>query len=106
MSLRKAVFGLAMGLAVLAYTPVSLLAQEAWSYPPGEYQRDFDRQAFHDGIEGVRKDFQNRRRPDVNNRHEYLHPHVPPYERGAYQEAFRRGYDVGVQHIYFDGGPR
>ena len=106
MKLRHAIFGFAISFATLAYTPAALLAQEPWYQPPGEYQPVFDRQAFHDGIEGARKDFQNRRRPDCNNRHEYLHPHVPGFERGAYQDEFRRGYEVGVQRIYFDGGPR
>ncbi len=74
-----------------------------WDVPPGEY-RDVQRQGFHDGIEGARKDYENHRRPDVNNRDEYRHPNVPGNVRHDYREAFRRGYTVGVQHL-MGGGP-
>jgi hypothetical protein len=67
--------------------------------PPQEF-RDIQRQGFHDGIEGARKDFDNHRHPDVNNRDEYRHPHVPPSARDDYREGFRRGYDAGVSHLY------
>jgi len=105
MKFRNAFFGIAIGLATFATTPGILAAQEPWEGPPGEYQRDIQRQGFHDGIEGARKDFQNHRRPDVNNRDEYKHPQYHGRDRDDYREAFRRGYDVGVQHIY-NGGPR
>jgi ribosome modulation factor len=77
---------------------------EPWENAPPEF-KEIQQQGFHDGIEGARKDFQNHRRPDVNNRDEFRHPHVPGYARHDYREAFRRGYQVGVQHIY-GGGPR
>jgi hypothetical protein len=70
-----------------------------WDVPPQEF-RDIQRQGFHDGIEGARKDFDNHRHPDVNNRDEYRHPHVPPSARDDYREGFRRGYDAGVSHLY------
>ena len=70
-----------------------------WDAPPQEFQ-DVQRRGFHDGIEGARKDFGNHRRPNVNNRDEYRHPDLPRGLRRAYKEGFRRGYDVGVQHIY------
>src|SRR3979411_1851838 len=47
-----------------------------WNMPPQEF-RDIQRQGYHDGIEGARKDYDNHRRPDVNNRDEYRPPHVP-----------------------------
>jgi hypothetical protein len=106
MKLKQAALGLAIGLATLTYAPLHLTAQEGWEGPPSEYQRDFERQAFHEGIEGARKDFQNHRRPDVNNRDEYRKPHVPDGEKEAYRSAFSRGYQVGVEHIYNGGGPR
>jgi hypothetical protein len=106
MKLRDAAFGAAIGIAALGFAPIHLNAQQPWEGPPNEYQRDFERQAFHEGIEGARKDFQNHRRPDVNNRDEYRHPHVPGYEREPYRDAFRRGYEVAVEHIYNGGGPR
>ena len=77
---------------------------EAWDAPPNEYNNDTRRQGFHDGIEGARKDFENHRKPDVKNRDEYRHPHVSEAERDEYRAAFRRGYDVGVEHLM--NGPR
>jgi hypothetical protein len=74
-----------------------------WDAPPQEF-REIQRQGFHDGIEGARHDFDNHRRPDVNNRDEYRHPHVPPSARRDYREGFRRGYDVAMSHLM--GGPR
>jgi hypothetical protein len=83
--------------------PVSGLAQEhgGWDMPPQELQ-ETQRQGFHDGIEGARKDFDNHRRPNVNNRDEFRHPPVPRPEREAYREGFRRGYQVGVSHLMGD----
>jgi hypothetical protein len=74
-------------------------APGGWDAPPAEF-RDIRRQGFHDGIEGARKDFDNHRRPDVNNRDEYRHPHVPRSARNDYREGFERGYQVGVAHLY------
>jgi hypothetical protein len=78
--------------------------QEPWGQPPGEYRSDVSRRGFHDGIEGARKDAENHRRPDVNNRDEYRHPDVPHEARREYRDAFRRGYQVGMQHLM--GGRR
>lgn len=74
-----------------------------WDAAPNEFD-ELRRQGFRDGIEGARKDFDNHRRPDVNNREEYRHPHLPPEQRESYREGFRRGYQVGVDHM--TGGPR
>jgi len=74
-----------------------------WDAPPPEFQ-DAARRGFRDGIEGARKDYDNHRRPDVNNRDEYRHPHIERALRKDYREGFRRGYDVGVQHLV-NGGP-
>ena len=71
-----------------------------WDAPPEEFRDDIQRRGFRDGIEGARADFANHRRPDVNNRDEFRHPHdVPPRMRDRYREAFRRGYDVGVRRM-------
>ncbi|HEU5352734.1 MAG TPA: hypothetical protein VFU55_14175 [Terracidiphilus sp.] len=70
-----------------------------WDMPPREFN-DLQRRGFHDGIEGARKDFENHRRPDVNNRDEYRHPNLPRGDRRVYRQAFRRGYEVGVRHFY------
>lgn len=120
MTLRNAALGVLAGAVFLTLAPNTIFAlgaspnpayqaaygqQEPWSVPPREYNNDISRRGFRDGIEGARKDFQNHRRPDVNNRDEYRHPNVPRRARHAYREAFRRGYNVGVQHI-MNRGPR
>ncbi len=79
-----------------------------WEAPPAEFRAAMQR-GFHDGIEGARRDFQNHRPPNVNNRDEFHNPHVPGPDRHDYRQGFRRGYDVGVRHIYGSGpgyGPR
>ena len=73
--------------------------REGWDTPPQEF-RDIQRQGFHDGMEGARKDFDNHRHPDVNNRDEYRHPHVPRSARQDYREGFQRGYQVAAAHLY------
>jgi hypothetical protein len=69
-----------------------------WDAFPTEFN-DIQRRGFHDGIEGARRDFENHRAPDVNNRDEYRHPHLPPELREAYREGFRRGYDRAMSHL-------
>jgi hypothetical protein len=84
--------------------PAPAFQQPAWDTPPQEF-RDIQRQGYHDGIEGARKDYDNHRRPDVNNRDEYRHPHVPDSAKADYREGFRRGYEAAVDHL-MNGGPR
>src|ERR1700735_5307932 len=104
---RLAVSVLAVALATSGYgiaqpfaSPAHAYGQDrAWDTPPQEF-RDIQRQGFHDGIEGARKDFDNHRRPDVNNREEYRKPHMPESAREDYREGFRRGYETGVHHLY------
>ncbi len=72
-----------------------------WDAPPQELN-DIERRGFHDGLEGAHRDYDNHRRPDVENRDEYRHPHGPPEEREAYREGFRRGYRVAVHHLWGD----
>lgn len=103
-------FALGISGLVMAqpYGPASGYAQDArgWDTPPQEF-RDIQRQGYHDGIEGARKDFDNHRRPDVNNRDEYRHPHVPASARDDYREGFRHGYQVAWDHMMGGGpGPR
>ncbi|HWZ50632.1 MAG TPA: hypothetical protein VNW54_04130 [Granulicella sp.] len=70
-----------------------------WDTPPQEF-RDIQRQGVHDGIEGARRDFDNHRHPDVKNRDEYRHPHVPRSARNDYSEGFERGYEAAIAHLY------
>src|SRR5579863_3656043 len=72
--------------------------RDDWQRPPDAWN-DIQRRGFHDGIEGAHKDFDNHRRPEVDNRDEYRHPNVPPPMWAAYREGFRRGYDVGMSHL-------
>jgi len=81
-------------------TPPSAYAQEqgGWDTPPSEF-REVQREGYHDGIEGARKDYNEHRRPDVNNRDEYRHPHVERSAREDYREGFRRGYEQAMNHM-------
>lgn len=72
--------------------------QGGWDAPPQEF-RDIQRQGFHDGVEGARKDFDHHRYPNVNNRSEFRHPHVPGSARADYRQGFQRGYDVAMNHL-------
>ena len=72
--------------------------ERPWDAPPNEFD-DIHRQGYRDGIEGARKDYDNHRRPDVNNRDEYRHPHVPGDEQNAYRDGFRRGYQSAWDHM-------
>jgi hypothetical protein len=75
-----------------------------WDAPPPEYQDEFTRRGFHDGMEGARKDYENHRPFTPENRDEFRHPSfIPRPYRREYREAFKRGYFVGVRH--FQGGP-
>jgi hypothetical protein len=69
-----------------------------WDAPPQELQ-ELQRRGFHDGVEAARDDFNHQQRPDVNRREEFRHPRVPPDDKDAYREGFRRGYDVGISHL-------
>jgi hypothetical protein len=72
--------------------------RDDWDTVPREFN-DIEQRGFHDGIEGARRDFENHRRPDVNNRDEYRHPDVPHQMRGIYRQGFRRGYDRAMAHL-------
>ena len=75
--------------------------QGGWDAPPQEF-RQYQRIGFQEGIEGAHKDMENHRRPNVNNRDEFRHPHVPREVRDDYRVGFRRGYDAAWSH---GGGP-
>jgi hypothetical protein len=84
-------------------TPLlAVYAQErGWDAPPPELD-EVTRHGFHDGIDGARKDYENHRRPDVNNRDEFRHPHLPERDREAYRRGYERGYRAGVDHLYHE----
>lgn len=70
-----------------------------WSAPPPELQ-GLERQGFHDGMDGARKDFGNHRQPNVENRDEYRHPNLPRDQWDVYRRGFRRGYQVAASHLW------
>lgn len=72
--------------------------QDRWDAPPSEFNQA-QRQGFIDGIDGAQKDYGNHRRPDVNNRWEFLHPRLPQELWDAYRDGFRRGYDRAMAHL-------
>ena len=75
----------------------------AWDAAPPEF-RAAQQRGFHDGVEGARKDYQNHRRPDVNNRDEYRRPNfIAPPDRRDYRYGFRQGYYAAVRHMYGPG---
>jgi hypothetical protein len=96
---------LAAGVSTARLHAAPLLQPQAygqdrdWQVPPGEFN-EVQRRGFHDGLEGARRDFENHRRPDVNNRDEYRNPQIEPGLREAYRAGFRRGYEVGVSHLW------
>jgi hypothetical protein len=118
MRARLGTVALLVGLGLTTFGATEALAQgppppppppgyynQPWTRVPDDYHNDVARRGFHDGIEGARRDFENHRPPNVENRDEYRHPDVPHNERHEYKDAFRRGYDVGVQHM-MNGGRR
>lgn len=106
---RLAISALALLLGLSAGSMAKVHAQGpppgyGWDTPPQELN-EIQRQGFHDGIEGARRDFENHRPPDVENRDEFRHPHVPPDVREAYRDGFRRGYRRAMEHLMGEGGP-
>jgi hypothetical protein len=67
--------------------------------PPGEFN-EIQRRGYHEGVEGAHRDFDNHRRPDVDNRDEYRNPHIEPGLREAYRQAYRRGYETAASHLW------
>jgi ribosome modulation factor len=101
-------------LFLVLSSPAAIHAQYAPQGPPPGYGEhgnrwnapsefnDAQRHGYQDGVEGARKDYENHRRPDVNNRDEYRHPNVSKHQRHEYREGFQRGYDDGVRHMTGD----
>jgi hypothetical protein len=71
---------------ISAAPPPQYGQQQGWEVPPGEFN-EIQRRGYRDGIEGAHRDFDNHRRPDVDNRE-------------AYRFAFRRGYETAASHLW------
>ncbi len=72
--------------------------RDAWDAPP-QGLPEAQLMGFRDGVSGARKDFDKHRELNVNNRKEYLNPHLPPDQRDAYCDGFRLGYERGASHF-------
>ena len=80
------------------YHPPPQYGMRAWDAPPAEFH-DFERRGFLDGVQGAQRDLENHRIWDVNNRDEYLRPHVPGEMQHEYRDGFERGYYATVRHF-------
>jgi len=68
----------------------------------GGAERAMEQRGYVDGTRGADRDFQNHRRPDVNNRDEFRNPNfIPGWAQQEYREGFRRGYYREVQSVYY-----
>lgn len=77
----------------------------AWDAPPDGF-REMQRRGFQDGIQGAHRDFDNNRRPDVDNRDEYRHPvDVPLLLQADYRDGFRKGYEIAMSHLAASAPP-
>jgi hypothetical protein len=98
-----------LALAMLA-SAGSAFAQRYDGPPPfryggGDAESALEHRGFQDGVIGAERDFQNHRRPDVNNRDEYRYPRFySDWAAHEYREGFRRGYYMRVKQIYGDTG--
>ena len=98
-----------LALALLA-SGGSVFAQRY--YAPAPYmdrgtEAALEQRGFRDGMFGADRDFQNHRRPDVNNRDEFRSPNrIPVWAQHEYRDGFRRGYYARVKQIYGDRGYR
>jgi hypothetical protein len=93
-----------LAIAMLTGTG-SALAQRYYDPPPvqrfGGAEQALEQRGFQDGVIGAERDFQNHRRPDVNNRDEYRAPRFnSDWAQHEYREGFRRGYYHRVREIY------
>ena len=93
-----------LGLALLA-SGGSAFAQQYYGpapYADHDAQEAMEHRGFQDGMFGADRDYQNHRRPDVNNRDEYRDPdRIPAWGQQEYREGFRRGYYMRVRQIYY-----
>ena len=81
--------------------------QPQWQYRHGDAEEAIEQRGYYDGVRGADRDFENHRRPDVNNRDEYRDPDsIPRWAQREYREGFRRGYYVRVRQIYYSERPR
>lgn len=83
-----------------SYSPQSGYEPQV-QYRQANPEAGFRYRGFEDGMIGADRDFQNHRRPDVNNRDEFRNPHfIPGWARQDYREGFRRGYYQQAREIY------
>ena len=70
-----------------------------WDAVPDEFDV-LRRQGFHDGLEGARRDYENHRRPDVDETATSIAILICLWRRRkAYREGFVAATQVGINHM-------
>jgi hypothetical protein len=58
------------------------------------------RRAFLDGVAAAHRDFDEKRRPELNLHPEFTQPQVEPRSQDEYRESFRRGFEMANSYLY------
>ncbi|HVG27479.1 MAG TPA: hypothetical protein VM865_07725 [Acidobacteriaceae bacterium] len=99
----------ALILAGLVGVPSGVSRAQAiqWNVQPPGYYNDVGRNAFNQGMEAARRDWESHRNMDPYRSPMYRRPPVAGPEREHFRDAFLRGYDTAVHHNrgwgYHDG---
>ena len=95
------------GSAVAQYYGSQNYGPPVAHYWYGDAEQALEQRGFRDGAFGADRDFQNHRRPDVNNRDEYRDRRFnSDWAEHEYREGFRRGYYHRVREVYGDDNYR
>ena len=92
--------GYEVTISQLSGEPVWQVRGDPGQWAPPPQFTEMQREGFHDGVDGARKDFGNHRRPNVANRDEYRRPRVPEQFWREYREGFRRGYEMTAARLW------
>jgi hypothetical protein len=96
-------FGVLLLAGVRSAKAQEYYGQPQWGYEQHEREEAWERRGYYDGARGADRDFENHRRPNVNNRDEYRDTDLPRWAAHEYREGFRRGYYERVRQIYNGG---
>ena len=58
------------------------------------------RRAFLDGVAAAHRDFDDKRRPELNLHPEFTQPQAEPSSQDEYRESFRRGFEMANSYLY------
>jgi len=67
--------------------------------PPRDFDREFLRKGFHDGIKAARWDIDRHKRFEMGDHHEYVRPPVPPMFYDDYRRGFERAYHMVLSQL-------